>query len=98
MRYTISQVIQSPNNPPVDVSWGKNVSAVEAAARLAMIVAKAEEIDNSVPASVRPITLQINVVLNGDGPLGEGCPYDDPTCRPADTCVSCCIDLTRSAN
>ena len=96
MRYTVTQVIQSRGNPSVEVSWGKNLSPVQAAANIADIIAKAEEIDNGVPASVRPVLLQINVQVNGDGPLGEGCPHGDPTCRPADTCGPCCHDLIRN--
>jgi len=96
MRYNIVRTLKGSET--VDVGWGKGLSAIEAAAHIAQIMAEVEtELDPDenphLPRHMWPQTVGIKIELCPGGPLNKGCRHGETWCRPANTCDGCSRDL-----
>lgn len=64
MKVTVTQTIQSGDNEPVQVLWGKDITALAAASSITTILKEADEgFVTDVPESIRYRTLSIRVDL-----------------------------------
>ena len=63
MKLNVTQTVQAPGNDPVTISWGRGITEIQAAAAVAQILAQGDDDDSTVPASVRPHLVNINITL-----------------------------------